>query len=134
MTHTATAREVEALTRMGLTWPRPTPDRPPRSAARRPLGLRPVEGSDDDGDDRAASSARRDIGEEVESLVRTAMELLGGEAACRATAATTFDEFQTLGTALKIAMEGDDDLHRAWKAKHAETSAEIAALKLENAH
>lgn len=51
MTHTATAREVEALTRMGLTWPRPTPaglppDRPRGGvvdiASRRPLGLRPI--------------------------------------------------------------------------------------------
>ena len=46
MTHTATAREAEAIKAMGLTWPRPTPpDRPRADAsprARRPLGLRPI--------------------------------------------------------------------------------------------
>lgn len=114
-------------------------DRPKSSAdvipighqARKPLGLGIIPG--DDNDEREAASAKRAIGEEVDELVRVAVENLGGEENCKAYHPTMMDELFGFGTALKIAMEGDDDLHRAAKVKFGEVGSEIAALRLENA-
>ena len=108
---------------------RPKPAQVVDITTRKPLGLSIARG--DDEDERAAMSARRDIGAHVDSLVRAAIENLGGEENCQARYPTMLDEFDGLAVALKVALEGDDDLHRAWKVKIAETHSEIAALRLE---
>jgi hypothetical protein len=116
---------------------------PPRTAAsfpradasrhRRPLGLAPAPGSaiDDAADERAADSARRDIGAEVDEMVRTMVKTLGGEARCRAQTANLMDGLATLSAALKAAYEGDDDLYSAAKVKFAEQQTKIVGLETE---
>lgn len=125
-THNSTAAERRAIEAMGIRLP---PDRPradPAPRSRRPLGLRPAPGGDDD--ERAPGAARRDIGERVDSLVRTAIEGLGGEERCRATHSTLIDQFDGLAVSLRIALEGDDDLYRELHGKIIELETEIAKL------
>ena len=122
---------------MGLKLPGPPRDassiarrpRPETAAhARKPLGLTFIGAEEDD--ERAASSARRDIDAQVDEFVGVAVKNLGGEAAAAARPMTAMDGFHTFGNAMKIALEGDDDLYREMKAQAVETRREIEALKL----
>lgn len=117
------------LKRLGVTFAKPSAEVIPidhPSRKRPPLGLRPVSGDIDD--DRVARSARRDVGEHVDSLIRTAIESLGGEDRCHASHPTMMDEFEGLSVALKVALEGDDDLHRELHTKIVGLETELAKL------